>query len=58
MKKAKKFTFYVNGDETAWVVVWPSQVDRFECIIKRVCLYASKFGYNLQYETTEWDGNI
>ena len=55
MKKSKKFTFYVNGDKTAWVVVWPSEVDRFECIIKRVCRYAAKFSYNLQYEATDWE---
>jgi len=55
MKKAKRFTFYVNGDETAWVVVWPSEVDRFECIVKRVCRYAAKFNYNLQYEMKDWE---
>ena len=55
MKKAKKFTFFVNGDKIAWVISYPSQVDRFECIIKRVCLYTAKFGYNLQYTMEDWE---
>ena len=55
MRKAKRFTLFVDGDQIAWVVAWMSEVDRFECILKRVCRYAAKFGYNLQYEIKDFE---
>lgn len=46
-----KFTFYVDGAETAFVMVHPSQKDRFSVLMSRLCRYATKFGYNVQYDT-------
>ena len=44
-----RVTFFLNGDEVAFVEVYPSQFDRFITIMSRLCKYAAHFGYNIQY---------
>lgn len=51
--KAYRFTFFVNGEEVAFVTVHPSQRDRFQLLITRLCRYAARFNYNVQFETKE-----
>lgn len=51
--KAFQFTFFVDGAEVAFVTAHPSQLDRFTQLITRLCRYAARFGYNVQFETKE-----
>lgn len=41
--------FYVDGDEVAWVNLYPSQKQRLELLMQRLGRYASRFGYNFQF---------
>lgn len=47
---AYKLTFFVNGNETAFVTVHPSQKDRAELLLSRLCRYAARFNYNVQFQ--------
>lgn len=47
------FTFYVDGEQVAFVSVHPSQKDRFQMLLTRLCRYAAKFNYNVQFECKE-----
>jgi len=51
--KAKKITFFIDGNEVAFVTAHPSQVDRFNLLMQRLCRYAARFNYNVQYQTKE-----
>ncbi len=51
--KAFRFTFFVDGAEVAFVTVHPSQQDRFRQLMTRLCRYAARFNYNVQFETKE-----
>lgn len=53
MKTAMQFTFFVDGAEIAFVIAHPSQVDRFNQLLSRLCRYAARFGYNVQFEMKE-----
>lgn len=46
----KTMVFYVDGDEVAQVSFAPSQRQRLEMLVKRLCIYAARFGYNVQFE--------
>ena len=47
------FTFYVEGQEVAFVAVHPSQKDRFCNLMSRLCRYAARFSYNVQFDIKE-----
>lgn len=47
------FTFFVDGEQIAFVTVHPSQKDRFQQLMTRLCRYATKFGYNVQFSSKE-----
>lgn len=49
--KYYKTNLYLNGDEIAFVNVFPSQKDRFEKLLERLGRYAAKFGCNFQFNT-------
>lgn len=51
--KAFRFTFYVDGSEVAFVIAHTSQLDRFQQLMTRICRYAARFGYNVQFDTKE-----
>ena len=51
--KAFRFTFFVEGAEVTFVTVHPSQLDPFRKLMTRLCRYAARFSYNVQFETKE-----
>lgn len=49
--KQYKTTLYLNGDEVAFVNVFPSQKDRFEKLLERLGRYAARNDCNFQFDT-------
>ena len=50
MRKEKKFKFFNEGKKVCEVVSDYDNAKPFEVLMRRFCRYASRFGYNVQYE--------
>jgi len=51
----KKIRFYKDGEVVAFVNVLPSQIDRVDIWLKRVCMCASRMGMSYQYDIVNND---
>lgn len=53
MAKKFKYTFYINGNNTATCVVNAAQKGAFERLMYRMADYSARNNYNVQYESVE-----
>ncbi len=51
----KKVSFYIRGEEHCSVMVKPSQNNSFMELMRKLCVYASRFGFDVQFNTEEPD---
>lgn len=49
----KKINLYKDGEIVAFVMIHPSQINRADIWLRRVCMYAAKFGTSYQYSIDE-----
>ena len=51
MRKERIYSFYHDGNELCSVRVSYEQAHPFEVMFRRLCRYAGRFGYDIQYQS-------
>lgn len=49
----KKINLYKDGEIVAFVMIHPSQIDRADIWLRRVCMLATRWGISYQYSIEE-----